>query len=339
MPQLYPLLFEDDFRDKPWGSRRLHDLLKKNVSPDRPIGESWEIWSGSVIANGAWAGKSVDDVIAQHWDEVMGTRLAAASPRTFPLLYKFIDANEWLSVQVHPDDSYAQAHEGVPFGKTEAWYIVHADPGAQIIYGWNKELSREAVAAAIENDQIKQDLNFVEVKTGDIVRVPAGTVHALGSGLVIAEIQQNSDVTYRLYDWGRVGLDGKPRELHVNQSLDTLDYSAVQDGFLNSDDVEAVNGARRVAICRYFSMDIVDLEQPYQVDLNGERFLIVVVLRGGLKLAYPAGELDLKEGSSVLLPAALGKTVLSSADQARLLLVQVPDASELAAESDARKRF
>jgi mannose-6-phosphate isomerase len=339
MPQLYPLLFEDDFYDKPWGSRRLHDLLKKNVSPDRPIGESWELWSGSVIANGAWAGQTIDAVIGEHWNEVMGERLADLTPRTFPLLYKFIDANEWLSVQVHPDDSYAQAHEGVPFGKTEAWYIVHADPGAQIIYGWNKELSREAVAAAIEQDQVKQDLNFVEVKTGDIVTVPAGTVHALGSGLVIAEIQQNSDVTYRLYDWGRVGLDGKPRALHITQSLDTLDYSAVQGGFLNSDDVEAVDGARRVAICDYFSMDIVDLDQPYEVALNGERFLIAVVLRGELRLSYPSGELELAEGTTVLLPAALGKTVLSSDNKARLLLVQIPDAAELAAESDPRKRF
>lgn len=339
MTHLYPLLLEADFRDKPWGSRRLHDVLKKDVAPERPVGESWEVWSGSVVANGPWAGRTVDDVIADHWDEVMGTQLAGVTPRTFPLLFKFIDANEWLSVQVHPDDTYAQEHENVPFGKTEAWYIVHADPGAEIIYGWNKDVSREQVADAVKHDTIKDDLAFAVVRTGDVVTVPAGTVHALGSGLVIAEIQQNSDVTYRLYDWGRVGLDGKPRELHVEQSLDTLFYNKVDPSFLNTDDVAAEGDTRRVAICRYFAMDVIDVHGSHDLALNGERFVILAALQGNATVRYGDSEIALAAGSSVLLPAALGDTTLHAPDGARLLALAVPRADEIAAMTDPRRAF
>lgn len=339
MTQLYPLLFQADFRDKPWGSSRLHDVLKKDVSPERPVGESWEVWSGSVVANGPWAGRTVDQVIAEHWDEVMGRQLAHATPRTFPLLFKFIDANEWLSVQVHPDDDYAQKHEGVPFGKTEAWYIVHADPGAQIIYGWNKQLTREQVADAVRNDTIKDDLAFTVVRPGDVVPVPAGTVHALGSGIVIAEIQENSDVTYRLYDWGRVGLDGQPRELHVEQSLDTSFYNKADARFLNTDEVEAQDGVRRMAACRYFVIDVMDVDGSRTLNLDGERFVILAALSGSVTVSAPGGDVTLPAGMSALLPAALGATTLSAPAGTRLLALAVPRADEIAAVSDPQRVF
>lgn len=339
MTQLYPLLFKDDFRDKPWGSSRLHDVLKKDVSPERPVGESWEVWSGSVVANGPWAGRTLDDLLAEHWNDVMGQQLADVTPRTFPLLFKFIDANEWLSVQVHPDDQYAQQHEGVPFGKTEAWYIVHADPGAEIIYGWNKDLTRDQVAQAVQNDTIKGDLTFTVVRPGDVIPVPAGTVHALGSGIVIAEIQQNSDVTYRLYDWGRVGLDGKPRELHVEQSLDTLFYDKADRPFLNTDEVEATDGVRRMALCRYFTMDLIDLHGTRRLDLNGERFTLLAALAGDCTVRYTGGEVRLPAGTSALLPAALGATTLAADEETRLLAISIPQADELAAEGEPLRKF
>jgi mannose-6-phosphate isomerase len=335
----YPLLFEPDFRDKPWGSRRLHDVLGKEVSPERPVGESWEVWSGSVVANGAWAGSSVDQLIGEQWQQIMGRQLANLQPRTFPLLFKFIDANEWLSVQVHPDDSYAQQHEGVYFGKTEAWYIVHADPGAEIIYGWKHALSRDDVARAVREDTIKQDLQFSVVAPGDVVPVPAGTVHALGSGIVLAEIQQNSDVTYRLYDWGRVGLDGKPRQLHIDQSLDTLDYSAASRQFRNADSIPAEGSQRRLALCRYFAMDLLDINGELALNLDGERFIILAALQGSSSIGYAGGEVALPSGTSALLPAALGKTRLRSPSGARLLALSVPRPDELAAMDDAQRVF
>ena len=339
MTTLYPLLFEPHFSDKPWGSSRLHDVLGKEVSTERPVGESWELWSDSVIANGAWAGRTVDAVIAEHWEEVMGRQLADTKPHTFPLLFKFIDANEWLSVQVHPDDTYAQEHENVPFGKTEAWYIIHAEPGAQIIYGWNQAMTREEVARAVREDTIKDDLKFTEVAPGDVVPVPDGTVHALGSGIVLAEIQQNSDVTYRLYDWGRVGLDGKPRELHVDQSLDTLDYAQATRTFHNADALPPDDGWRRMAICQYFAMDLLDVQDSARLHLDGERFNIVATLRGSCTVSYSGGEVALPLGTTTLLPAALGDVTLTSQDSARLLIISVPRPDEIASTLDPQRVF
>ena len=339
MTQLYPLLFKPDFRDKPWGSRRLHDVLGKDVAPERPVGESWEVWSGAVIANGAWAGKTVDETLADTWADVMGSDLAALTPRTFPLLFKFIDANEWLSVQVHPDDSYARQHEGVPFGKTEAWYIVHADEGAEIIYGWKNAVNRDIVARAVREDTIKDDLKFSVVRPGDVVVVPAGTVHALGSGIVLAEIQQNSDVTYRLYDWGRVGLDGKPRELHVDQSLDTLDYHQATRTFISADLTHADGAVRHLAACRYFAMDRYDVQGARPFPLNGERFAIIATLQGSCTVRYAGGSVDLPPGTTALLPAALGDTALESDAGAQLLVVTVPREEELRALKDPERLF
>lgn len=339
MPELYPLLFQPDFRDKPWGSRRLHDVLGKDVSPERPVGESWEVWSGVVIANGAWAGRTVDELLAEQWAPVMGSDLAAATPRTFPLLFKFIDANEWLSVQVHPDDAYARQHEGVPFGKTEAWYIVHADEGAEIIYGWKEAVSRDIVERAVRDDMIKQDLKFSVVRPGDVVVVPAGTVHALGSGIVLAEIQQNSDVTYRLYDWGRVGLDGKPRALHIDQSLDTLDYRAATRPFISAEATPADGAQRRLAACRYFAMDRYDVRGALPFALTGERFAIVATLGGSCTIRYTGGSVALAPGSTALLPAALGETTIESAEGAQLLVLTVPRDEELGAIKDAERLF
>jgi mannose-6-phosphate isomerase len=339
MSELYPLLFKPDFRDKPWGSRRLHDVLGKDVSPERPVGESWEVWSGAVIANGPWAGKTVDEALADHWAEVMGSDLASATPRTFPLLFKFIDANEWLSVQVHPDDIYAKAHEGVPFGKTEAWYIVHADEGAEIIYGWKEAVDRDIVERAVRDDTIKESLKFSVVRPGDVVVVPAGTVHALGSGIVLAEIQQDSDVTYRLYDWGRVGLDGKPRELHVDQSLDTLDYRAAARQFISADLTPADGPRRQLAACRYFSMERYDVRGALPFPLNGERFAIVATLQGACTIRYAGGSVELPPGATALLPAALGDTTLESPQGAQLLVLTVPREEELHAIKDPERLF
>jgi mannose-6-phosphate isomerase len=217
----YPLKFEDLFLEKIWGGRALEKRLAKRLPPGANIGESWELSehksASSIVKNGDFKGTPLPELIKQYPEEILGPDTAAKSGR-LPLLYKFIDANDRLSIQVHPDDAYAGAHEN-DLGKTEAWVVVHADPGAKLICGLKRKLSRAEIESGIQNNNLETLLNEFEVQTGDVIYVPAGTVHAIESGTLIYEVQEVSDITYRLYDWGRAGMDGKPRALHVAQSL------------------------------------------------------------------------------------------------------------------------
>lgn len=214
---LYPLLLNAALHTKVWGGRRLATLLHKSLPGDEPYGESWELHDTATVANGALAGRSLGDLLAEYGHDLVGARNNPADG--FPLLAKFLDAAEWLSIQVHPDDEQARQLEGEPRGKSEAWIILYADPGAQLVIGVQPGTTRDGLANAIRSSRLEQLLVRAPVKPGDIMNIPAGTIHALGPGLVIYEIQQSSDTTYRLYDWGRMGLDGKPRALHIDKGV------------------------------------------------------------------------------------------------------------------------
>src|SRR5258708_251701 len=212
----YPLLFEPSLHPKVWGGRLLQTKLGKTLPSDQPYGESWEIFWQNRVANGEYRGKTLGELIAAYPIEMVGTK--NADPE-FPLLIKFIDAQDWLSVQVHPDDKLAAELEGQPRGKTECWYIVDAVPGAQIVYGFAQDIDADGFRKALESGHGKDVLQYVNVAPGDFISVPAGMMHAIGPGILLYELQQTSDTTDRVYDWDRPGLDGKPRELHIDKSL------------------------------------------------------------------------------------------------------------------------
>lgn len=246
---MYSIKFEPVFKEKVWGGNKLAKYLSKDVSMDVKVGESWEIAchreGTSKIRNGEYKGLTLEELIKHYGDIVFGKSIEKITDR-FPLLIKFIDANDKLSVQVHPDDEYAMKFED-DFGKTEMWYIVDAEPGAKLVYGLKKGITKEDFIKAIENNDFDEILREIEVKKGDVVFIPAGTIHAIGKGILIAEIQQSSDITYRVYDWNRVGLDGKPRELHIEKALDVINFDEyiekpkVESTILHKDGYKKVN--------------------------------------------------------------------------------------------------
>ena len=250
---LYPLTFHPVFKDYPWGGRNLETILGRQL-PAGIVAESWEIAAhpngSSVVANGPLAGTELAAVMAAWGEKLVGRRNADALARSrFPLLIKLLDANRWLSVQVHPDDTYALTHEG-EWGKTEMWVVLHAEPGAELIYGFDRPVDKTVFAQAIQQGEIDPWLHRVPVRVGDVIFVPTGAIHALGPGIIIAEIQQNSDTTYRVYDWGR------PRPIHVQQALDVLDFNLVQpDLFAPVTVAGAQVPTEIIGSCRYFQTE------------------------------------------------------------------------------------
>lgn len=223
--RLYPLKFEPALHRKVWGGRKLADVLRKPLPTAAPYGESWEAHDSVTIANGPLRGNTLGAMTLRYGPALIGKGNDPAAG--FPLLTKLIDASEWLSIQVHPDDKQAQALEGEARGKTEAWLILAAEAGAQLVIGLKAGTSRDQMAQAIKQNQLEDLLVYVDVRAGDVLSIPANTVHALGPGLLIYEIQQSSDITYRLYDWGRLGLDGKPRELHIAKGVEVANLDSL----------------------------------------------------------------------------------------------------------------
>lgn len=224
-PPLYPLKLHSALHAKVWGGRALAERLRKRLPGPGPYGESWELHDTSRVLNGKLRGKSLAELLRDYSAELIGETINPSAG--FPLLAKFIDASDWLSIQVHPNDEQALALEGEPRGKTEAWVIIQADPGAKLVIGVKPGNERTQLEAAILQGRLETLLQFAQVQAGDVLYIPANTIHALGPGLLIYEIQQSSDITYRLYDWGRLGLDGQPRELHIEKGMQVSDLNAL----------------------------------------------------------------------------------------------------------------
>jgi len=229
MSHLYPLKFKPIFKDKIWGGNKIKTLLNKDFSPLPNCGESWEI-SGvqdeiSVVSNGFLIGNNLQELIEIYMGDLVGDQVYQKYGIEFPLLIKFIDAHDDLSIQVHPNDKLAMQRHNA-YGKTEMWYIIDADRGAKLISGFNTEVTKDAYIKHLENNTLNLILNYEEVKAGDVFFMPAGRVHAIGKGILLTEIQQTSDITYRIYDYNRKGTDGKPRELHTSLALDAIDFKS-----------------------------------------------------------------------------------------------------------------
>ncbi|MHB9110557.1 MAG: type I phosphomannose isomerase catalytic subunit [Armatimonadota bacterium] len=324
---LYPLRFAPVYFEKVWGNRRLETVMGRPLPPGQPIGESWEVsdhpHGKSIITNGPLRGTSLHDLIEREPVAVLGSHVRTLRGDAFPLLVKYIDADDQLSVQVHPDDEYAQEHEG-ELGKTEMWYVLHADPDAEIIAGLREGVSKEEFIEALQDGDPAMLLYHLPIKSGETILIPAGRIHALLPGLLVLEIQENSDTTYRLYDWGRVGLDGKPRELHIDKALavsNWADYQArpaTEHPELLGDNRKSV-----LTVCEYFTVEKYSLASEQIFKLRGDRFYILNCVAGAGALTWYGGVEMLHFGDSVLLPADLTDFAVQPEGEASFLLSYV----------------
>ncbi len=305
----YPLKLKSVLKDYLWGGARLKNEYNKQTDMD-PVAESWELSchkdGESVIVNGPAAGRTLKEYIEQEGREVLGTRGEKFS--YFPLLIKFIDAKDSLSIQVHPDNEYALRVEG-EYGKTEMWYIVDCEPGASLIYGFRDKITKEEFARRIQENTLLEVCNQVPVHKGDVFFIESGTLHAIGAGILICEIQQNSNSTYRVYDFGRVGKDGKPRELHVEKAKDVtrLEPPTRSTKALAQIDLFPNAEAELLASCEYFTVYHFRLKDRLTLHAGMASFQNLTVLEGEMELVTAEGEmLQLRKGESVFLPAGLG---------------------------------
>jgi len=319
-PQLYPLLFEPALHAKVWGGRQLETRLHKTLPPGEPIGESWEIYYKNRVSNGPLQGKTLSELIAAYPVEMVGK--PDADPE-FPLLIKFIDAQEWLSVQVHPDDKLAAELEGQPRGKTECWYVVDAIPGAQLAYGLAEQLDADSFRKVIAEGRTKDVIQYVDVAPGDCLYVPAGALHALGPGILIYELQQTSDTTYRVYDWDRMGLDGKPRELHIEKSLISTRYDVKPQAKVQ---VDSIDNPRLIdgpyfALDKYQNRTKGDLKHVVHVSLLGNTPQIVTVIAGKATVHFSdvMPDATLLVGQSAFIPVAIGNCSLKLESNTEIL--------------------
>jgi mannose-6-phosphate isomerase len=323
-PALYPLTFDPVFKDYPWGGRNFATLLGRTI-PDGIVAESWEIAAhpngSSPIASGALKGATLQQAMEQWGIDLVGSRNAGdLAQGRFPLLIKLLDANRWLSVQVHPADEYAHIHEGES-GKTEMWVVIHAEPGAELIYGFAPGVTRERFAQAIGEGETEKYLHRLMVKSGDVILVPTGTIHALGPGILVAEIQQNSDTTYRIYDWGR------PRPLHIQKALDVLDFDLVEPEPLKPTIMpEASVPTEVIGESRYFHTERLRLAagQSWTGQTDGRTLEIWGVLSGGATLQWAGEPVTLEAIGWVLIPAGLGDFHMTATRDSVLLRVITP---------------
>ena len=285
-------------------------MLYKGIENNaKNVGESWELSAvqghESVVANGEFTGRNIVELIKEYKTDLLGEKVYAESGDTFPILVKFIDARDDLSIQVHPDDELAAVRHSGSKGKTEMWYVVKADEGAHLMSGISQQITPDEYVRRIEDNTITEVLCDYNVSAGDVFFLPAGRVHSIGKGCFIAEIQQTSDLTYRIYDFGRLGLDGKPRELHVEQSKDAVDYSVLDD--YKTSYTPELNKAVSLVECNYFKTHLLDLTETVDVPVKvNDSFMIVVCLEGVGTLTDSNGySLNLKQGETVLVPASI----------------------------------
>ena len=337
MTALAPLALVPQERELLWGGNALVRRYGKHASPTATIGESWECFDGNAIASGAFAGRTLADVRAELGSALMGS-IDPTAP--FPLLTKIIDARQPLSVQVHPGDAYARTVEHQPCGKTECWYVLEAEPGATIVLGWNRDITRDEYLTRVRDGSLGELLREVPVRPGDVFHLPAGTMHAIGAGIVLFETQQTSDLTYRIFDYNRKGPDGNPRPLHVEKAADVLNYRASTGGALQHLTYEQAGLTRSVLVAdTHFTVERITLQtHPCEIDLEGMP-LVVFALKRSVRLAAGGVELRLQPYESAVVPAALGTlTVCSGGEEERAQIVtSAPPASPDAVARRARE--
>jgi mannose-6-phosphate isomerase len=325
MDQLYPIKFKPILKERIWGGNKLVNMLGKSGKCDK-CGESWELSAVqgdvSVVSNGFLKNNSLEEIIEIYMGDIVGDKVYEQYGIEFPLLIKFIDACDNLSIQVHPDDELAMKRHN-SFGKTEMWYVMDVEPGAQLISGFNQPVTRDKYLESVNNNTLEHLLNKVSVKPGDTFFIPAGRVHAIGSGILLAEIQQTSDVTYRIFDYNRKDAQGKTRELHTDLAVDAIDYGFVEK--VKSEYNMVPDKSVNLASCPYFTTNRISLSKAMEFDYyNLDSFVIYICCQGKFEIVCDNSEkTEVKKGETVLLPASLGSVRLIPKDSAELLEVYI----------------
>lgn len=322
---LYPLKFKPIFKERIWGGRKIETAFGKKLPEGEKIGESWEL-SGvdgdvSVVANGTLKGNNLQELIEIYMGDLVGDKVFEKYGEEFPLLIKLIDADDNLSIQVHPDDELA-AERHHSFGKTEMWYVVGHEPDAMLYLGFNQPVDKEKYLKYLEAGTLAELLNAYKVQDGDAYFIPAGTIHAIGKGLLIAEIQQTSDITYRVFDWNRVDpKTGQGRELHTELALDAIEYKSRSD--YKTVAAPKVNAPVTLEKCPYFQTNSLIVDGAVERDYaDMDSFVIYICLDGNLELEYDGGTETVKKGETVLIPAELNEVTLKG--QGKVLEVYIP---------------
>jgi mannose-6-phosphate isomerase len=312
------LILEPQYRERVWGGQRLRQS-------DPPIGEAWIVYGPSVVSTGPHAGETLDGLMAAYGVDLMGADVAQRFPMRFPILIKLLDCADWLSVQVHPNDEQARRLVGPDeFGKTEAWYFLEAEPGARIMAGVRPDVDRPALAAAIRDGLVLDVANYVRIRSGDALLIPAGTLHALGPGLLIYEIQQASDTTYRAYDWGRPQSAG--RRLHIEESVEVTDPVGPTQTI--HPEVAVETGATSAIDCPLFDVDLVRVSRstPWASDTAGRSFHVITVTEGAAEVASGDERIRLGKFQTALVAGSAGAYEVSAVEgRVSLLRATVPD--------------
>jgi mannose-6-phosphate isomerase len=323
MTELYPIKFEPVLKEKIWGGNLLAKNYGKKADPLKLIGESWELspiqGSLSVISNGFLAGNNIEEIIEVYMGDITGEAVFEKFGIEFPLLIKLIEARQDLSIQVHPGDKIAKERHNA-YGKTEMWYILESEPSSKIYTGFKQQINRDLFEKALSEKSIPELLNIESAEPGDTFFTPAGRIHAIGAGIVLAEIQQTSDITYRIYDWERKDAEGKSRNLHIDLALDVIDYKASGEvrirKELNPDKTD------NLVSCQYFHTNILEFRSLIRKDYNIiDSFIIYICISGEFIIHWDKGAEIVTKGETVLIPAMITDVALEPKPEAKILEV------------------
>ncbi len=326
---LYPLLMERRLVHRLWGGQRIVRWLELPEPYPENLGETWEVFDTNRVRNGALMGATLDDVTQRYGAELVGTRTVERYGIDFPLLAKFLDADDKLSIQVHPDDEYAHKYEAATgfHGKTEAWYILSATPGADIFYGLNQPVDRATFAAMVKKGTLEQVLRRVPVSAGDVILMPSGTLHAINAGVMLFEIQEKSDLTYRVYDYGRYDpATGQQRALHLDKALNVARLIPLPKLKMKPLPMDDSHSRMLLVACSHFALERLNLTSSYAFATDPATLEILVVLDGCGTLTWGNDALSVRRGDALVLPATLGEWALHPTDSAlQVLRTYVPD--------------
>lgn len=326
--QLYPLKFKPVLKDKIWGGTKIRSVLGIDFSPLPNCGEAW-VLSGvdgnqTAIVNGFLAGNDLNELVEIYMGDLVGDAVYERFGDEFPILVKFIDAADYLSIQVHPDDELA-AKRKIGYGKSEMWYIIDADPDSELISGFSRKVDRETYLTHLHNKTLRDILNVEKVQKGDVFYMPAGRVHALGPGTFLAEIQQTSDTTYRIYDWDRVDHEGKSRELHIEEALDAIDFNVYDD--YKSKYKPNKNGSANLVTSPFFTTNLISLDKTLGKDYSElDSFVIYVCVAGSVTLVHDGTtepQIALSQGEAVLIPAGIDRVDIIPSSPSEILEVYI----------------
>ena len=318
---LYPLKFKPIFKDKIWGGNKIKTVLGQDFSPLPNCGEAWTI-SGidpdsSIVANGFLKGNTLNELIEIYMGDLVGEKVFDSFGEEFPLLIKFIDAGKDLSVQVHPDDKLAGKKHNCK-GKTEMWYVIDADENSKLNIGFNRPMNKELLQKHLANNTLEEILHFADVQSGDAVFIPSGKVHAICGGILLAEIQQSSDITYRLYDYNRKDENNKPRQLHINDAIEAINYQDTQNGFISYS--KEKNTTNNIVSNQFFTTNFMDFNKSVEkIYVSIDSFVIYICLSGSAKIICNESEETIRVGECVMIPASIESAIIHPEKQCKLL--------------------